>query len=156
MKPFFSSALVVAAVACVTSFAAGCAAHHADDSTSPPTDDNLTSAPLTQDLICAAVKAADDSNDGEKLKKMAESELKGAALADFKSFQKNELPDFPSQAFELPVKLAAKTFTFVMVIESNDGGQSIGVYKTDGTKVSEIFNGESEPGTWKAPADKCK
>jgi hypothetical protein len=143
----------------LTSLIAGCAHGGGDDASAPADqagDQALSSdAPLSQDLLCAAVKAADDSNNGDHLKSIPQGNLKGDAARDFKSFQKNMLPDFPSQAFELPVKLGSKTFTFVMVIESNDGGQEIGVYRTDGSAVATVANSESEQGTWSKPADKC-
>jgi hypothetical protein len=146
----------------LTSLVAGCAHGGGDDASAPADqggDQALSTSssdpPLSQDLLCAAVKAADDSNDGQDLKSIPEGNLKGDALRDFKAFQKGMASDFPSQAFALPVKLASKTFSFIMVLESNDGGQEIGVYRTDGSTVATISNGESEPGTWSKPADKC-
>jgi hypothetical protein len=139
--------------------AVGCSHGGSEDDAAPAdtTGDQALSGntPLSQDLLCAAVKAADDSNQGEGLKKIPQGSLKGDAAKDFKSFQKNMLPDFPSQGFELPVKLGAKTFTFVMVQENNDGGQEIGIYREDGSTVATVANSESEQGTWSKPADKC-
>ena len=102
------------------------------------------------------MKAADDnSTDPQGMTEVKEADLKGDALKDFKSFQKNMLPDYPSQAFHLPVKLAGKTYTFLMVVENNDGGQYLGIYRTDGSSVATVANSESEQGTWSKPADKC-
>jgi hypothetical protein len=42
-----------------------------------------------------------------------------------------------------------------MVVDNNDGGQSLGIYRTDGSNVATVFNSESEQGTWSKPADKC-
>jgi hypothetical protein len=143
----------------ITALLTACSGGSGDDASVPADqsgDEALSNGkPLSQDLLCAAVKAADDSNDGQGLKSIPESSLKGDAAKDFKSFQKNMLPDYPSQAFQLPVKLGSKTYSFVMVIESNDGGQEIGVYRTDGSSVATVSNSESEQGTWSKPADKC-
>jgi hypothetical protein len=118
-------------------------------------EDDLTKA-LSQDMICAAVAAADDSNNGDGLKSVPKSKLKGNALHDFNAWQKGFSGDYPSEAYELPVKLKGKTYTFWLVVEMNDGGGSIGVYRTgNGATVSTESGGESDSPVWDAPADKC-
>jgi hypothetical protein len=163
MSTRIGSLALVAVLSALASLATGCGSKD-DSSDGAPADQgaDLSAAsgnqPLSQDLLCAAVKAADDDGSdpqGNKLKPVAQSALKGDAAKDFKSFQKNMLPDFPSQAFELPVPLNGKTFTFLMVVDNNDGGQSLGIYRTDGSNVATVFNSESEQGTWSKPADKC-
>jgi hypothetical protein len=153
---------MVSILTIVTSLVTGCAHRGGDDASAPAEqggDQALSTSnsdpPLSQELLCAAVKAADDSNDGQSLKSLPQASLKGDAARDFKSFQKGMVSDFPSQAFELPVKLGSKTFTFVMVQENNDGGQEIGIYREDGSTVATVANSESEQGTWSKPADKC-
>lgn len=156
----------IASLALVTLFAGlttlvGCASDASPDAQAADDEAAATSAshPLSKDLLCAAVKeASDDSTDpiSAKLKEVQQSSLKGDALKDFKSFQKNMLPDYPSQAFDLPVTLDGKTYTFLMVVENNDGGQYIGVYRTDGSTIATVANSESENGDWgPAPADTC-
>lgn len=143
----FSSLLVV-----------GCAADTSSGAptTSVPEEEDLTKAgPLSQPLVCAAVKAATDHQDGSGLKSVAQSALKGDALKDFKAWQKGMVSDYPSSAYELPVPLGKKTYTFWLVLESNDGGGAIGVYRTDGRAVATDLYSESEDNGWSAPADKC-
>ena len=118
------------------------------------TEDDLTKA-LSHELVCAAVAAADNSNQGSDLVEIAQSKLKGDALHDFKSWQKGMVADYPSAAYELPVKLHGKTYTFWMVVEMNDGGGSQGVYRLNGATVSIMSGGESADLSWTAPADKC-
>jgi hypothetical protein len=148
----------------LTAGAAGCTTESAD--APPVATDQATaealataSAPhLSQDLLCAAVKAADDYNNtspGPKLVAIPESKLNSDALHDFKAWQRNMLPDYPSEAFELPVKLAGKTYSFILVVENNDGGGAIGVYRTDGSVVASDMYSESEGNPWSSPADKC-
>lgn len=145
---------LVAAVTALTSLV-GCASDAqstGDDTAAAASSEHA----LSQDLLCAAVKEANDDSSSPSGKEIKESALKGDSLKDFKSFQKNMLPDYPSQAFELPVKLDGKTYDFIMVVENNDGGQYIGVYRTDGSTVATVANSESENGDWgPKPADKC-
>jgi hypothetical protein len=113
---------------------------------------------LSQDLLCAAVHAAEDYNGSSmspKLVGIPQSKLKGDALHDFKAWQKNMLPDYPSEAFELPVELNGRKYTFVLVVENNDGGGAVGVYRTDGSFVASDLYSESEGNPWSSPADKC-
>jgi len=118
-------------------------------------EEDLTKA-LSKSLVCAAAAAADDTNQGSGLTAVAESKLKGDALRDFKSWQKGMVSDYPSQAFELPVKLKGHTYNFWLVVEMNDGGGSQGIYKTtDGSVVTSESGGESDSVEWSAPADKC-
>jgi hypothetical protein len=117
-------------------------------------EDDLTKA-LSQDMICAAVNAADNSNEGDGLTSVPKSKLKGDALHDFNAWQKGMVSDYPSQAYELPVKVKGKTYTFWMVVEMNDGGGSVGVYRTSGATVATQSGGESDSPEWSSPADKC-
>jgi hypothetical protein len=110
---------------------------------------------LSQDLVCAAVAAAEANSEGEGLTSIPQSKLRGDALHDFKAFQRNTLPDYPSVAYELPVKLGTKTYTFIMVSENNDGGGAVGLYRTDGSVVATDEYSESESNPWSSPADKC-
>jgi len=119
------------------------------------TEEDLTKA-LSKSLVCAAAAAADDSNLGSDLTAVPQSKLKGNALRDFKLWQKGMVDDYPSQAFVLPVKLKGKTYDFWLVVETNDGGGSQGVYKTtDGSEVTSMSGGESDSPSWSAPADSC-
>jgi len=146
---------VLAVLACsVLAVACGGSPESTQTDTTSNAEDDLTKA-LSHDMVCAAVAAADDSNEGQDLKSISESKLKGDALKDYKAWQKGMVSDYPSQAFELPVKLKGKTYTFWMVVEMNDGGGSIGVYRTSGATVSTMSGGESDSPTWDAPADKC-
>jgi hypothetical protein len=116
---------------------------------------SASSSGLSQDLVCAAVSAANDHFAGEALSSFPQSKLQGDALHDFKSWQKDMLPDYPSAAFYLPVKLGTKTYTFLMVTENNDGGGAVGVYRTDGSVVATDLYSESENNPWSSPADQC-
>jgi hypothetical protein len=113
------------------------------------------SAQISKDLLCAAVSAAEETNGGDGLVGISERDLKGDAKADFKEFQKGMVSDFPSEAFELPVKLGSKTYDFILVVETNDGGGQMGLYREDGSTVATESSGESDPFTWSSPADKC-
>jgi hypothetical protein len=143
-------------------FAVGCAAPSGGDEPEQAVGADLAHgsssssahSPISKDLLCAAVAMADQS-DQVSLATIPESKLKGDALSDFKAFQKGMVSDFPSEAFELPVKLGDKTFTFILVTETNDGGGSMGIYRTDGSTVATESSGESDPFTWSSPADKC-
>jgi hypothetical protein len=106
-------------------------------------------------MVCAAVNAADDEDLGTLGAALDEKDLRGQALADFKSWQKGMAAEFPSEAYELPVTLKGKTYTFWYVKEENDGGECAGVYRTDGRVVSFFCAGESGNIVWSAPADKC-
>lgn len=138
---------------------AGCAADSADSA--PPadgaTDDqDLTKAgPLSKDLVCAARKAFDDNSEGEGLAAVPRSDLKGDALADFKTFQKGMASDYPSRAFKLPVPFKGKTYSFIVVLEENDGGMYAGIYRLDGRSVATLSQGESGEPNWSKPADSC-
>lgn len=112
-------------------------------------------ATLSKDMVCAAVKTYNDNSDGDGWKSLAQKDLKGSALKDFKEFQKNMLPDYPSQAFEMPVDFKGKTYKFVLVTESNDGGMYMGIYKTNGDTVATMSCSESGTPRWSAPADGC-
>lgn len=157
-------ALALVASVALGLFAVGCAAPSGGDEAEQGTSADLTHASsassaashgqISQDLLCAAVAMADQS-DQLSLTTIPESKLKGDALADYKAFQKGMASDFPSSAFELPVKLGDKTFTFILVTETNDGGGSMGIYRTDGSNVASESSGESDPFTWSKPADKC-
>ncbi|MDB4933680.1 MAG: hypothetical protein JWP87_652 [Labilithrix sp.] len=131
-----------------------------DASTSPPADDGAAEEDLTKTLskplVCAAAAAADESNLGSDLTSIPQSKLKGDALRDFKAWQKGMVDDYPSQAFELPVKFKGRTYTFWLVVEMNDGGGSQGIYKTtDGSTVTSESGGESASVEWSAPANNC-
>ncbi|MFO0671204.1 MAG: hypothetical protein U0235_16515 [Polyangiaceae bacterium] len=129
-----------------------------DRQVEPPSADEealKTSKALSQDLVCAAIKAAEDNPNQEGLVRIKQSALKGDALKDFKDWQKNMLPDYPSSAYELPVELKGKTYKFVLVSEMNDGGGSIGIYRESGETVTYESGGESATLTWSAPGDKC-
>jgi hypothetical protein len=141
----------------VLSFGAGCAAPVSAEQNAGTAEELSTasSGHLSQDLVCAAVSAAENNDQADGLTTIPESKLRGDALRDFKEFQKHMLPDYPSQAFELPVKLGTKTYTFIMVIENNDGGGAMGVYRTDGSVVATDEYSESESNPWSSPADKC-
>ena len=152
-------ALYLLGVLAFTSILAGCAA---DASPAPaPGDDgaqeeDLTKAgPLSQGLVCAALAAASDQGSPTDLKSVPQSSLKGDALSDFKSWQKGMVSDYPSAAYELPVKFGKKTYTFWYVEEMNDGGGCSGIYRTDGRVVTNECAGESGDIRWSAPADKC-
>jgi hypothetical protein len=138
----------------------GCAAD-APDAADQATAEALATASaahISQDLLCAAVHAAEDYNNtspGPHLVAIPQSKLKGAALHDFKEWQRNMLPDYPSEAFELPVELNGRTYTFTLVVENNDGGGAVGVYRTDGSFVASDTYSESEVNPWSSPADKC-
>jgi hypothetical protein len=142
----------------MTVFGAGCAA-----SSSPEGADQAGSAAdltaahqdISKDLLCAAVAAADETNGGDGLVGIDERDLKGDAKADFKEFQKGMADDYPSSAYKLPVKLGSKTYDFILVVETNDGGGSMGIYRTDGSTVATESSGESDPFNWSSPADKC-
>ncbi|HEY8077126.1 MAG TPA: hypothetical protein VIF62_23530 [Labilithrix sp.] len=143
----------------VSSLLGGCGG--SDASVPAPTDDpaeeDLTKAgPLSQGMVCAALSAVNDLGNPNGLKDVAEKSLKGEALSDFKSWQKGFLPDYPSAAYELPVKYGKKTYTFWYLEEENDGGGCTGIYRTDGRLVTNECAGESGDINWSAPADKCK
>jgi hypothetical protein len=141
----------------LSSLAFACSGASGADSSPTEGDDQAvtSSATLSQDLVCAVVKAADDHSDGNGLKGVNESALKGDALSDFKAWQKGMASDYPSHAFELPVPFKGKTYTFLLVSEQNDGGGSVGVYKENGQRVAAMSAGESESTSWSKPADKC-
>jgi hypothetical protein len=132
-----------------------------DDAVTPaPAADGAAEEDLTKTLskalVCAAAAAADESNQGSGLAGVAQSKLKGEALADFKAWQKGMVSDYPSQAFELPVKFKGRTYTFWLVVEMNDGGGSQGIYKTtDGSVVTSESGSESASIEWSAPANSC-
>ncbi len=148
--------LPLASLLLVSSFAVACGgAPDPAPAESATAEEDLTKA-LSHALVCAAVAAADDSNQGSNLVTIAQSKLKGDALHDFKSWQKGMVADYPSAAYELPVKLNGHTYTFWLVVEMNDGGGSQGVYRTtNGATVSIESGGESADLSWTAPADKC-
>jgi hypothetical protein len=128
-----------------------------EPASTPGTDDSeLKKDQLSQDLICAAVSAANDMGDPSGLKSVPQSKLKGDALKDFRSWQRGFAGDYPSQAFELPVTLKGKTYTFILVTEMNDGGGSTGIYREDGRTVTWYSAGESGDINWSAPGDKCQ
>jgi hypothetical protein len=152
-------ASLVALFASVALFTSACAAPATTGEEEGSTDSALTHghdqhAPLSKDLLCAAVAAADEQN-GD-LVGIDESDLKGDARRDFKEFQKGMANDFPSAAYKMPVKLGSKTFDFILVVETNDGGGQMGIYRTDGSTVATESSGESDPFTWSSPADKCE
>ena len=156
-------ALALVASLALGLFAVGCAAPSGGDEPEQAGSADLSHGSastsshgqISQDLLCAAVAMADQS-DQLSLTPIDEKKLKGDALADFKAFQKGMKDDFPSSAFELPVKLGNKTFTFILVTETNDGGGSMGIYRMqDGSTVASESSGESDPFTWSKPADKC-
>jgi hypothetical protein len=119
-----------------------------------PQEEDLTKAgPLSQGLVCAALSAVSNGADG--LKGVAQKDLKGDALSDFKSWQKGMVSDYPSAAYELPVKYGTKTYTFWYVEETNDGGGCSGIYRTDGRVVTNECAGESGTIEWSAPGNKC-
>jgi hypothetical protein len=154
--PSFRSISLAAALV-LAPFAVACGGAQdasSDTSNNATAEDDLTKA-LSHDLICAAVAAADNSNNGDGLTEIAKSKLKGDALKDYNAWQKGMVSDYPSAAYELPVTLKGKTYTFWMVVEMNDGGGSIGVYRTNGSTVSTESGGESDTLSWDAPADKC-
>jgi hypothetical protein len=137
------------------SLIAACAAPVTAEDSSGGDLSSASSSHLSQDLVCAAVSVANDHFDGQGLDAFPESKLKGDALHDFKSWQKNMLPDYPSAAFYMPVKLGTKTYTFLMVTENNDGGGAVGVYRTDGSVVTTDEYSESEGNPWSSPGDQC-
>lgn len=99
---------------------------------------------------------ANDHNAGDGLDAVDRKDLKGDALSDFKAWQRGMVSDYPSEAFAMPVKLGNKTYTFILVVENNDGGGSMGIYRTtNGSTVATISGSESGDWTWSAPADKC-
>jgi hypothetical protein len=123
----------------------------------PAAEEDLTKAgPLSQGLVCAALSAVNDLGNPSGLKSVPQKSLKGDALGDFKSWQKGFTPDYPSAAYELPVKFGKKTYTFWYVEEENDGGGCSGIYRTDGRVVTNECAGESGTIEWSAPADKCE
>lgn len=152
MRLSFAIAFVV-----LSTSAIACGGTSAADVDPPSADEEalVTNKPLSQDLVCAAIKAAEDNPNYEGLVAMKQSALKGDALKDFKSWQKNMLPDYPSAAYELPVELKGKTYKFVLVSEMNDGGGSIGIYRQSGETVTYESGGESATLSWSAPGDKC-
>jgi hypothetical protein len=152
--------LPLAAFASLSIFAAGCAAESSSDDVQAASGAALSSASaahheISKELLCAAVNEAEQSNDGSGMVGIDERDLKGDAKADFKEFQKGMANDFPSEAFKMPVKLGDKTYDFILVVETNDGGGSMGIYRTDGSTVATESSGESDPFTWSSPADKC-
>jgi len=136
----------------------GCGGADASAPTDPSGDEeDLTKAgPLSQDLVCAAVGAFNDLGDPTGLTSVAEKDLTGDALKDFKSFQKGMASDYPSEAYKLPVKFKNKTYTFLMVQENNDGGTYAGIYRLDGRTVATFSQSESGDPNWSSPADKCQ
>jgi hypothetical protein len=142
-------------------FAAGCASETGSpDDAAEASGAALSSASaahpeISKELLCAAVNEAEQSNDGDGMVGIDERDLKGDAKSDFKEFQKGMADDFPSEAFKMPVKLGDKTYDFILVVETNDGGGSMGIYRTDGSTVATESSGESDPFTWSSPADKC-
>lgn len=112
-------------------------------------------AQLSKDMVCAAVKTYNDNSDGGGWKSLAQKDLKGDALKDFKEFQKGMAGDYPSEAFEMPVDFKGKTYKFIMVTESNDGGMYMGIYKLNGDTVATMSCSESGTPNWSSPADKC-
>lgn len=153
--------LALAAVLVFSAMSVACGGSPASDPAPATPDgteneDDLTKQ-LSTDLICAAVAAADESNQGSDLRGVPESKLKGDALKDFKAWQKGMVSDYPSSAYELPVKFKGKTYTFWLVVEMNDGGGSQGIYRTtNGMTVVTESGGESDSVEWSAPANKCK
>jgi hypothetical protein len=149
------------AFASLSIFAAGCAAESgSSDDASAASGAALSSTSaaqhdLSKELLCAAVNEAEQSNGGDGMVGIDERDLKGDAKSDFKEFQKGMANDFPSEAFKMPVKLGDKTYDFILVVETNDGGGSMGIYRTDGSTIATESSGESDPFTWSSPADKC-
>ena len=143
----------------LTSVITGCGGSDASVAPAPadePQEEDLTKAgPLSQALVCAALSAVNDLGSPNNLKSVPQKSLKGDALSDFKSWQKGMVSDYPSAAYELPVKYGKKTYTFWYVEEENDGGGCSGIYRTDGRVVTNECAGESGTIEWSAPADKC-
>jgi hypothetical protein len=152
---------LLALFASLTVFAVGCAGAdgapaEAEQGTAAAIKSSSSSDhAISQDLLCAAVAAAEQGSEGDGLSGLSERDLKGDALSDFKAFQKGMANDYPSSAYELPVKLGSKTYDFILVVETNDGGGSMGIYRKDGSTVASESSGESDPFTWSSPADKC-
>ncbi len=146
-------ALGVVAVACGGS-AADPVPSPTDGDVQQGDEQDLTKT-LSQGLLCAAVTEATANNNSPSLPSLAKADLKGDALADFKAWQKGMVSDYPSEAFTMPVKFGKKTYSFILVIENNDGGGSMGIYRTNGSTVATISGSESGDWTWSAPADKC-
>ena len=72
-------------------------------------------------------------------------ELKGDAAADFKTFQKHMMPDYPSAA----VRTTINGNDVVLVNESNDGGSYYGIYNpTSGKRLAAGMASESGEPTW--------
>lgn len=149
------SLTLVAALA-VGVFAVGCASPTgADDTATSEGAATSASHELSQDMLCAVVNEASQS-DGTGLKTIKESALKGDSLKDYKEFQKGMASDYPSAAYELPVKFQNKTYDFILVLEENDGGGYMGVYRTDGSTVVTMSQSESGDPQWSDDkASKC-
>jgi hypothetical protein len=154
MQPFNRSSMLAVLLFSMAGCGGGSSDSSSPDQNPPAAEDDLTKA-LSQDMVCAATAAADDSNNGQGLVAVPESKLKGDALKDYKAWQKGMSSDYPSSAYELPVKQGGKTYTFWLVVEMNDGGGSMGVYRTSGAVVATESGSESGPAEWTAPANKC-
>ncbi len=106
---------------------------------------------IDKTLTCAAVKTffAAEENNETGLTILAQSKLKGDALADFKSFQKGMLPDYPSEAYAVTIKRPKlASVPGIVVVEHNDGGMYGGVYLADGRRIGAGSAGESTDFTW--------
>src|SRR5262245_37590424 len=110
---------LLALFASLTVFAVGCAGV---DGSTDERQEGATSSEvkaghheISQQLLCAAVAEAEQASDGVGLVGISFRDLKGDAKRDFKEFQRGMENDFPSEAFEMPVKLGAKTYDFILV-----------------------------------------
>ncbi len=121
----------------------------------------VTPVKIDQQLVCAAVAAYYDVSGNQteqSLKKIPQSQLAGDALSDFKLFQKNMLPDYPSQAYAITLKRAKQSaVSAILIEENNDGGGAGGVYlASSGKRIAQGYYSESENFSWDTPlADKC-
>ena len=97
--------------------------------------------------IEAAVEESSNNNDnfsslgGTALDK---SDLQGQALKDYKKLMKDFGSDYPAEASE--VVIAGRHL--IMIVEMNDGGGEVDLYKMDGSALASLSGGESDEWTW--------